>query len=115
MPRALASVNGHYGAGSIVRTSAPPTLTRAASASARRSAGCARWPAEAVDTLRAALGDEHTGHRIRAAIALLDTAVKVEVDKLAQRVEALEAAEDRPAMSTRLRPRTGARRSNANE
>jgi hypothetical protein len=49
--------------------------------------------AEAVDTLRGALSDEHTGHRIRAAIALLDTAIKVEVDDLARRVEALEAAQ----------------------
>jgi HEAT repeat protein len=49
--------------------------------------------AEAVDTLRAALSDEHTGHRIRAAIALLDTAVKVEVDDLARRVELLESAQ----------------------
>jgi hypothetical protein len=48
---------------------------------------------EAVDTLRAALGDEHTGHRIRAAIALLDLAVKVEVDDLARRVELLESAQ----------------------
>jgi hypothetical protein len=51
--------------------------------------------AEAVDTLRAALGDEHTGHRIRAAVALLDLAVKVEVDDLARRVAMLEAAHQR--------------------
>jgi hypothetical protein len=51
--------------------------------------------AEAVNTLRAALNDDHTGHRIRAAIALLDTAVKVEVDDLARRVELLEAVQQR--------------------
>lgn len=47
---------------------------------------------EAVETLRAALQDEHASNRIRAAIALLDTAVKVEVDDLARRVAELEAA-----------------------
>jgi hypothetical protein len=40
--------------------------------------------AEAVNVLRAALDDQHTGHRIRAAIGLLDTAVKVEVKVRAQ-------------------------------
>lgn len=49
--------------------------------------------AEALDTLRAALGDKNTGHRIRAAIARLDTAVKLEVDELARRVELLESGE----------------------
>lgn len=47
---------------------------------------------EAVETLRAALHDDSTSYRIRAAIALLDVAVKVEVDDLARRVDALEAA-----------------------
>ena len=46
---------------------------------------------EAVETLRAALQDDLTSNRIRAAIALLDTAVKVEVDDLARRVDAIEA------------------------
>jgi hypothetical protein len=47
---------------------------------------------EAVETLRAALQDEHTAYRIRAAVALLDVAVKVEADELRQRIEVLEAA-----------------------
>jgi hypothetical protein len=64
--------------------------TPAAGASAKRSAGCALWLVKPSTTLRAALS-EHTGHRIRAAIALLDTAVKVEIDDLAQRIEVLEA------------------------
>lgn len=51
---------------------------------------------EAVETLRAALQDELTSNRIRAAIALLDTAVKVEVDDLARRVAELESALKQP-------------------
>ena len=51
---------------------------------------------EAVETLRAALQDELTSNRIRAAIALLDTAVRVEVDDVAQRVAELEAAQRQP-------------------
>jgi transposase len=50
---------------------------------------------DAVETLRAALQDELTSNRIRAAIALLDTAVKVEVDDVVRRVDALEAAAGR--------------------
>src|SRR5262249_35432066 len=46
---------------------------------------------EAVETLRAALHDDLTSNRIRAAIALLDTAVKAEIDDLARRVDAIEA------------------------
>ena len=49
--------------------------------------------AEAVETLRAALQDDVTSNRIRAATVLLDPAVKVEVDDLAQRVVKLEAAQ----------------------
>lgn len=47
---------------------------------------------EAVETLRAALQDDLTSNRIRAASVLLDTAVKVEVDDLARRVAELEGA-----------------------
>lgn len=47
---------------------------------------------EALGTLRAALTEERAADRIRAAIALLDIAVKVDLDDLAQRVAALEAA-----------------------
>jgi hypothetical protein len=48
---------------------------------------------EAVDTLRQALSDDRTSNRIRAAIALLDLTVKVELDELARRIEALEAGQ----------------------
>lgn len=48
---------------------------------------------EAVDALRDALQDERVSNRIRAASVLLETAVKVEVDDLARRVEALEATQ----------------------
>jgi hypothetical protein len=47
--------------------------------------------AEAVETLRAALKDELTANRIRAATVLLEGAIKVEIDDLGRRVEALEA------------------------
>ena len=47
---------------------------------------------DVVATLRAALEDENTGHRIRAAAILLDVVVKVNLDELTRRVEALEAA-----------------------
>ena len=47
---------------------------------------------EAVETLRAALSDGLTSNRIRAATVLLDIAVKVEVDDLAQRVAELEGS-----------------------
>ena len=47
---------------------------------------------EAVDALRAALQDDLTSNRIRAATVLLDTAVKVEVDDLSRRVAELEEA-----------------------
>ncbi len=46
---------------------------------------------EAVSALRDALKDERTANRIRAASVLLDCAIKVEVDDLARRIEALEA------------------------
>ncbi len=47
---------------------------------------------EAVETLRTALTAEHTANRIRAAPVLLEHAVKVEMDELADRISALEAA-----------------------
>lgn len=46
---------------------------------------------EAVEALRTALADDRTSNRIRAATVLLETAVKLEVDDLAVRVQALEA------------------------
>lgn len=49
---------------------------------------------EAVDTLRHALRDERPANRIRAATVLLDVAVKVEVNELAERVAALEEAQN---------------------
>jgi hypothetical protein len=48
---------------------------------------------EAVNALRDALTDERVSNRIRAATVLLETAVKVELDDLARRVEALEATQ----------------------
>jgi len=45
---------------------------------------------EALVTLRAALKSENDHVRVRAAVALLELAVKVEVDELAERVTALE-------------------------
>jgi hypothetical protein len=48
---------------------------------------------DAVETLRQALTDDRTSNRIRAAIALLDVSVKVELDELARRIEALEASQ----------------------
>jgi hypothetical protein len=48
---------------------------------------------DAVTALQAALQDESTGNRIRAATVLLDGAIKVEVDDLARRVELLETAQ----------------------
>ena len=45
----------------------------------------------AVATLRAALEDGNTGHRIRAAAILLDVVMKVNLDEITRRVEALEA------------------------
>ncbi len=48
---------------------------------------------EAVDALRAGLTDACMSNRIRAATVLLEHAVKLEVDDLADRVAALEAAE----------------------
>lgn len=50
---------------------------------------------EAVDTLREALSDESTQLRVRAAQIILDGAIKVEIDDLARRLEALEAAQQR--------------------
>ncbi len=46
---------------------------------------------DAVEVLRAALSDDSTAHRIRAASILLDLAVRVEVDDLGQRIAALES------------------------
>jgi hypothetical protein len=48
---------------------------------------------EAVETLRTALHDEHPAIRVRAASILLEVVVKVNVDELTRRVEALEAAQ----------------------
>jgi hypothetical protein len=45
---------------------------------------------EAVETLRAALQDELTSNRIRAATVLLDCAIRAEVDDLIRRVDAIE-------------------------
>ena len=46
----------------------------------------------ALDTLTAALDEPHAPTRVRAALGLLDLATKIEVDDLARRFEALEAA-----------------------
>lgn len=46
---------------------------------------------EAVTTLRAALGDESPGIRVRAAIAVLDFALRAEAADLGDRVARLEA------------------------
>ena len=51
---------------------------------------------DAVATLRAALDDPHCGNRIRAAAILLDVTVKLNLDELTRRVEALEAAPATP-------------------
>jgi len=48
---------------------------------------------DAVEALRAALNDQHTANRIRAATVLIQHALEVEVDELAERVAALEAGE----------------------
>jgi hypothetical protein len=47
---------------------------------------------EAVDALHAALGAESEALRVRAAQLILDLAVKVEADDLAERVRALEVS-----------------------
>ena len=49
---------------------------------------------EAVDTLRQALQADAPAVRVRAAQVLLDGAIKVEVDDLARRVDALEATQN---------------------
>jgi len=49
--------------------------------------------AEAVDALRSALLADAPAVRVRAAQVLLDGAIKVEVDDLAARIEALEIAQ----------------------
>jgi HEAT repeat protein len=59
---------------------------------------------DAVAALRDALNDDNTGHRIRAAAILLEVVVKVNLDDLTRRVEALEAAQP-PAPYTRPAPR----------
>lgn len=46
---------------------------------------------DALATLRTALQAENDHVKVRAAVALLEIAVKVEVDELAERVAALEA------------------------
>jgi hypothetical protein len=48
---------------------------------------------EVVDTLREALQADAPAVRVRAATVLLEGAVKVELDDLGRRVEALEAAQ----------------------
>ena len=48
---------------------------------------------EAVETLRAGMVAEAEPVRVRAAVAVLDFAIKVDLDELSARVEALEAAE----------------------
>jgi transposase len=59
--------------------------------------------AEAVETLRAALQDDLTSNRIRAASVLLDTAIKAEIDDLASRVDALEARQQLKVSITETR------------
>ena len=49
------------------------------------------------DALAAALDEPHAPTRMQAAIALLDIAVKAEVDDLARRVDAIEARQRLPA------------------
>ena len=49
---------------------------------------------EAVDALRAALLADAPAVRVRAAQVLLDGAIRVEIDDLAARVEALETAQE---------------------
>jgi len=49
--------------------------------------------ADAVATLRTALGSDNEHVKVRAAVALLEIAVKVDTDELADRVAALENAE----------------------
>jgi uncharacterized protein YerC len=46
----------------------------------------------ALDALTAALDEAHSPTRVRAAIALLDLATKIDIDDLARRFEVLEAA-----------------------
>ena len=48
---------------------------------------------EAVDALRDALHADAPAVRVRAAQVLLDSAIKVEIDDLARRVELLEGAQ----------------------
>jgi hypothetical protein len=59
--------------------------------------------AEAVETLRAALQDELTSNRIRAATVLLGIAIKAEVDDLARRIDAVEARQQLEATRRELR------------
>ena len=47
--------------------------------------------AEAVETLCEALHDKLTSNRVRAAIAILDVAVRIEVDDLGRRVTEMES------------------------
>ena len=47
---------------------------------------------EAVDTLRTALHSENEHVKVRAALGILDAALKVDIDELTARIEALEAA-----------------------
>jgi hypothetical protein len=49
--------------------------------------------ADAVATLRTALASDNEHVKVRAAVALLEIAVKVDTDELAERVAALENAE----------------------
>lgn len=48
---------------------------------------------DAVTALSEALRGDHASVRVRAALGILDLAVKVDVDELATRIEALEAAQ----------------------
>ena len=52
----------------------------AAGRAADQVSGPSYTTSDAVATLRAALNDEHTGHRIRAAAILFDVVVKVNLD-----------------------------------
>jgi HD-like signal output (HDOD) protein len=56
---------------------------------------------EAVTTLREALQSDHDGVRVRAALGILDAAVKADFDDLAARVAALEEAQRREQNGTR--------------
>lgn len=54
---------------------------------------------EAVETLRTALKAQSDTVKVRAATAILDAAVKVDLDDLAARVEALESQHERSSQA----------------